>query len=68
MVLLLTKNSKAGCLFRPDFLKQVVIEIQKMANPRQKFSKYLPPGCVPNEIGHNSLQGCLLRENVMSKL
>ena len=29
MVLLLTKNSKAGCLFRiqPNFLKQAVIEI-----------------------------------------
>ena len=40
MVLLLAKNSKAGCLFRPNFLKQVVIEIQKMKHPRQKFSKY----------------------------
>ena len=40
MVLLLAKNSKAGCLFRPNFLKQVVIEIQKMEHPRQKFSKY----------------------------
>ena len=43
MVLLLAKNSKAECLFRPNFLKQVVIEIQKMEHPRQKFSKY-PPG------------------------
>ena len=34
------KNSTAGCLFRPNFLKQVVIEIQKMEHPRQKFSKY----------------------------
>ena len=40
MVLLLAKNSEAGCLFRPTFLKQIVIEIQKMAHPRQKFSKY----------------------------
>ena len=39
MVLLLAKNSEAGCLFRPHFLKQVVIEIQKMEHPRQKFSK-----------------------------
>ena len=43
MVLLLAKNSKAGCLFRPNFLKQVVIEIQKMEHLRQKFSKYPPP-------------------------
>ena len=27
MVLLLAKNSKVECLFRPNFLKQVVIEI-----------------------------------------
>ena len=45
MVLSLAKNSKAGCLFRPNFLKQVVIEIQKMEHPSQKFSKY-PPGVV----------------------
>ena len=38
-MLLLDKNSKAGCLFRPNFLTQVVIEIQKMSHPRQKFSK-----------------------------
>ena len=31
MVLSLAKNSKAGCRFRPNFQKQVVIEI------RQKF-------------------------------
>ena len=43
MVLLLAKNSEAGCLFRPNFLKQVVIEIQKMEHPRQKFSKYPLP-------------------------
>ena len=43
MVLLLAKNSKAGCLFRLNFLKQVFIEIKKMPHPRQKFSKY-PPG------------------------
>ena len=42
MVLLLAKNSKDGCLFRPNFLKQVVIEIQKMERPRQQFSKYPP--------------------------
>ena len=29
-----------GCLFRPNFLKRVVIEIQKMEHPRQKFSKH----------------------------
>ena len=40
MALILAKNSKAGCLFRPKFLKQVVIEIQKIEHPRQKFSKY----------------------------
>ena len=40
MVLLLAKNSKAGCPFRSNFLKQVVIEIQKMEHPRQKFLKY----------------------------
>ena len=49
MVLLLDKNFNAGCLFRPNFQKQVVIEIQKMAHPRQKFSKY-PPG-----LGHMSI-------------
>ena len=43
MVLLLTKNSKVGCLFRSNFLKQIVIEIQKMEHPCQKCSKY-PPG------------------------
>ena len=42
MVLLLAKNSKAGCLFRSNVLKQVVTEIQKMEHPRQKFSKYPP--------------------------
>ena len=42
MVLLLAKNSKAVCLFRPNFLKQVVIEIQKNGTPRKKFSKYPP--------------------------
>ena len=40
MVLLLAKNSKAGRLFRPIFLKQVVIEIQKLERPSQKFLKY----------------------------
>ena len=43
MVLLLAKTSKAGCLFRPNFLKQVVIEIQKNGTPRQKFSEYPRP-------------------------
>ena len=48
MVLLLAKNSKVKCLFRPNFLKQVVIEIQKMEHPRQNFSKYPPPrGQIP---------------------
>ena len=49
MVLLLAKNSKANnntmtykSLFRPNFLKQVVIEIQKMEHPRQKIFK-VPP-------------------------
>ena len=41
-VLLLAKNPEAGCLFRPNFLKRVVIEIQTMKHPRQKFSKYPP--------------------------
>ena len=41
MVLLLAKNSKAGCLFRPNFLKEVVIEIQKMEHPSKIF-KVLP--------------------------
>ena len=49
MVLLLAKNSKAGCLFRSNFLKQVVVEIQKMEHPGQKFSKY-PPGKKPEEL------------------
>ena len=39
MVLLLAKNSEPGCVFRPNFLKQVVIEIQKMEHSRQKFSQ-----------------------------
>ena len=43
MVLLLAKNSEAGCLFRSNFLKQVVIEIQKMEHPHKKFSKYPSP-------------------------
>ena len=37
MVSFLAKNSKAGCLFRPNFLKQVVIEIQKMEHPIKNF-------------------------------
>ena len=37
MVLLLTKNSKAGCLFWPNFLKQAAIEIQKMEHPVKNF-------------------------------
>ena len=37
MVLLSAKNCKAGCLFRPNFLKQVVIEIQKMEHPFKNF-------------------------------
>ena len=55
MVLLLAKNSKDGCLFRPNFLKQVVIEIQKMERPRQQFSKYPPRGGGEAEILGNSL-------------
>ena len=43
MVLLLAKNSKAGCLFRPNFLKQVVIEIQNMEHPVKNFQSTLPP-------------------------
>ena len=50
MVLLLAKNFEAGCLFRPNFLKQVVIEIHKMEHPRQKFSKY-PSGGDPKTLG-----------------
>ena len=37
MVSLLAKNSKAESLFRPNFLKQVVIEIQKMEHPIKNF-------------------------------
>ena len=37
MVLLLAKNSKAGRLFRPNFLMQVVTEIQKMGHPVKNF-------------------------------
>ena len=67
MVLLLAKNSKVRCLFRPNFLKQVVIEIQKMAHPRQKFSKY--PGAIlasdkvirVGKLGLTSVQGPLLQ-------
>ena len=34
-------------VFRPNFLKQVVVEIQNMEHPSHKFSKYPPPpGCV----------------------
>ena len=40
MVLLLAKNSKAGCLFRPNFLKQVVIEIQKNGTLPLKVFKH----------------------------
>ena len=36
-MLLLAKNSKAECLFRPHFLKQVVIEIQKENTPVKNF-------------------------------
>ena len=42
VVLLLAKTSKAGCLFRSNFLKQVVIEIQKMEPPSSKIFK-VPP-------------------------
>ena len=41
MVLLLAKYSKSGCLFRPNFLKQVVIEIQKRNNS-SKILKVTP--------------------------
>ena len=34
---LIGRNSKARCLFRPNFLKQVVIEIQNMAHPVKNF-------------------------------
>ena len=49
MVLLLAKNSKAGCLFRPNFLKQVLIEIQKMEHPVKSFQSTPPPGGKPLE-------------------
>ena len=55
-MLLLAKNSKAGCLFRPNFLKEVVIEIQKMEHPRQKFSKYPPGGRLLIKDGFYSRQ------------
>ena len=51
-VLLLAKNYKAGCLFRPNFLKQVVIEIQKVEHPHQKFSKYPSPPPPPGVLHH----------------
>ena len=46
------KNSKPGCLFRPNFLKQVVIEMQKNGTPLSKIFK-VPPGtlssiCIAN--------------------
>ena len=44
MVLLLAKNSKAGCLFRSNFLKQAVIEIQKMEHPVKNFQSIPLPG------------------------
>ena len=47
MVLLLAKNSKAGCLFRPNFLKQVVIEIQKWNNLVKNFQSTTPGGGCP---------------------
>ena len=60
MVQLLAKNSKAGCLFRPNFLKQVVIEIQKMEHRRQKFSKYSPrPLSVISISGMHSAAGTI---------
>ena len=40
-----TKNSKAGCPFLPNFLKQVVTEIPKKCNtPAIYFKKYPLPG------------------------
>ena len=60
MVLLLAKNSKAGCLFRPNFLKQVVIEIKKMEHSRQKFSKY--PGGKDQTIWFHHFQPILTDE------
>ena len=37
------KILKPGVVFGQIFLKQVVIEIQNMEHPHQKFSKYPPP-------------------------
>ena len=40
-------------------------------NIHSLYKLHSSPGinwCVPNETGHDSLQGCLLEENVMPKL
>ena len=50
MVLLLAKNFKAGCLSRPNFLKQVVIEIKKNGTPPSKMFK-VPPGQIGSGVG-----------------
>ena len=46
VLLLLAKDSKAGCLFRSNFLKQVVIEIQKNGTSPSKILKVPPPDSI----------------------